>query len=86
MMSWVAAVEIPIAVEFAVHEPDVKVSTQLAPDVPVIVSPLKEATPDEIVAVDPVVMEHPPLAIDAVTVPVADVTTLPPESSTFTTG
>ena len=57
------------------------------PATPVMVSEEKVATPLEMVAVEPAVMAPPvPVLIVAVMVPEALVTTLPPESSTLTTG
>ena len=52
-----------------------------------MVSEEKVATPPEMVFVEPAVMAPPvPLLMVAVMVPEALVTTLPPESSTLTTG
>ena len=62
-----------------------KVSVVVAPLSPLRVSPLKVATPAVMVAVAPAEMVGAPVEV-AVMVPVALVTTLPPESSTLATG
>ena len=62
-----------------------KVTTQFVFVVPVMVRPLNVATPLAIVAGLPAVTAQPLDELAAI-VPDADVTTLPPESSTFTIG
>ncbi|MDE3083251.1 MAG: hypothetical protein KGJ39_07520 [Acidobacteriota bacterium] len=67
--------------------PDVKVITQFVSDVAWRVKPLNVATPLVMVAVEPAEFtEQPGLDVDAVTVPVAVLSTTLLASSTETTG